>query len=202
MVAVDFKLHMDNLTAGRRNRGKVTQTDISDFAPLGESALLSLLHSDIPVERSCAAIHLQKYKTAFVADVLCRQLAVEKKLYTKISLCKTLAMCAEVSIDPLMGLLGKIGNNHETTLPETGFYKISYPLARDIAARTICLIGNAAVLPLENFINTAKDMKALYQALDAYGHILYTNKINRSSLLLQNLHKKHLNNNFSGEQKN
>ena len=72
-----------------------------------------------------------------MVDKLCHQLAIEKKLYTKIALCETLAECAELSIEPLIGLLGRIGKNQETQIPEIGFYKVSYPLQRDIAARTI-----------------------------------------------------------------
>jgi hypothetical protein len=73
-----------------------------------------------------------------VVTELCRQLAVEKKLYTKIALCESLAARAELSIEPLIELLGRIGKNQETKIPERGFYKVSYPLPRDIAARIIC----------------------------------------------------------------
>ena len=88
-------------------------------------------------------------------------MAIEKKLYPKIALCETLAVCAELSIEPLIGLLGQIGNNQERKIPETGFYKVSYPLPRDIAARTICRLGIIAILPLENFIKFSKDMTYL-----------------------------------------
>ncbi len=64
---------MDNLAAKRRERGEVNETDISDFAALDESELLSFLHSEKPVERSCAAIHLRKYKNPYVVDQLCHQ---------------------------------------------------------------------------------------------------------------------------------
>ncbi len=129
---------MDNLAAKRRERGEVNETDISDFASFDESELLFFLNSEKTVERSCAAIHLKKYQNPTVVDKLCHQLAIEKKLYTKIALCETLVECAGLSIEPLIGLLGQIGKNQETKIPETGFYKVSYPLPRDIAARTIC----------------------------------------------------------------
>ena len=164
---------MDTLAAKRRERGEVNEMDISDFASFDESELLSFLHSEKPVERSCAAIHLRKSKNPTVVDQLCHQLAIEKKLYTRIALCETLAECAELSIEPLIGLLGRIGENQEIKIPETGFYKVSYPLPRDIAARTICRLGIAAILPLENFIKSSKDMNALAQAIDAYGHSLF-----------------------------
>ena len=187
---------MDNLAAKRRERGEVNETDISDFASFDESELLFFLHSEKTVERSCAAIHLKKYQNPTVVDKLCHQLAIEKKLYTRIALCETLAECAELSIVPLIGLLGQIGKNQETKIPETGFYKLSYPLPRDIAARTICRLGIVAILPLEIFIKSSKDMKALTQAIDTYGHIVYSNKIKCSSSPLQKLYERHPKNDF------
>ena len=182
---------MDNLAAKRRERGEVNETDIANFASLDESELLSFLHSEKPVERSYAAIHLRKYQNPTVVDQLCHQLAIEKKLYTKIALCETLAECAELSVEPLIRLLGRIDKNQETKIPETGFYKISYPLPRDIAARTICRLGIIAILPLERFIKSSKDMSALAQAIDAYGHIVYSNKIKCSPSLLQELYERY-----------
>lgn len=187
---------MNSSAIKRRERGEVNEADISNFASFNEPELLLLLHSKIPVERSCAAIHLRKYQSPPVVDRLCHQLASEKKLYTKIALCETLARCAELSIEPLIRLLGRIGKNQETKIPETGFYKVSYPLPRDIAARTICRFGIVAILPLENFIKATKDMNALAQAIDAYGHIVYSEKLNCSSSLLQELYEKHSKNDF------
>ena len=187
---------MDNLAAKRRERGEVNEADIAHFTSCDEPELLFLLHSKIPVERSCAAVHLRKYQNPTVVDKLCHQLAIEKKLYTKIALCETLAGCAELSIEPLIRLLGQIGKNQETKIPETGFYKVSYPLPRDIAARTICRLGIVAILPLEYFIKSSEDMNALAQAIDAYGHIVYSNKIKCSSSPLQELYERNPKNDF------
>ncbi len=189
-------MSMNSSAIKRRERGEVTEADITHFASFDEPELLFLLHSKIPVERSCAAIHLRKYQSPNVVAMLCHQLAIEKKLYTRIALCETLAKCAELSIGPLIGLLGQIGKNQETKIPETGFYKVSYPLPRDIAARTICRLGNIAILPIETFIKSSKDMNALAQAIDAYGHIVYSNKIKCSSSPLQELYERHPKNDF------
>ncbi len=187
---------MNSSAIKRRERGEVNEADITHFASFDEPELLFLLHSKIPVERSCAAIHLRKYQSPTVVGRLCHQLAIEKKLYTKIALCETLAKCAELSIEPLIGLLGKIGKNQETKIPETGFYKVSYPLPRDIVARTICRLGTVAILPLDKFIKSSKDINALAQAIDAYGHIVYSNKIKCSSSPLQELYARHPKNDF------
>jgi hypothetical protein len=51
-------------------------------------------------------------------------------------------------------------------------------------------------LPLENFIKSSKDMNALAQAIDAYGHIVYSNKIKCSSSPLQELYERQPKNDF------
>ncbi len=182
---------MNKLSANRRKRGEVNQTDISNFDIITEPDLLLYLQSETAVERTSAAIHLRKYRNSNVVEKLSSQLKVEKKLYTKIALCDSLVECGELSIEPLIGLLGKIGKNQETTIPETGFYKISYPLPRDIAARTLCRLGFNAIVPLENFTTSTQNMNALTQAIDAYGHIVFSNKIKRSSKPFQELYRKH-----------
>ncbi len=187
---------MDILEKKRRERGEVSETDILKFDLYKKTELLSLLHSEIAFERSCAAIHLRNYQTSDVVAALCIQLTVEKSLYAKIAVCETLVECAELSIEPLIELLGQIGNNHEAKIPETGFYKISYPCPRDIAARTIRKLGIAAVLPLEKFIKSSRNMKSLNQAIDAYGHIIYSNNIKCSSSILQELCEKYPKNDF------
>lgn len=189
-------MSMQNAVTKRRERGKVNKGDIEYFSAYDVTELLSLLHSEVPVERTCSAIHLRKFKNHTVVNELCRQLTHEKHLYTKIALCETLAKYGDLSIDPLIELLGQIGNNHETKIPEKGFYKTSYPLPRDIAARTICRLGSIAISPLENFIKTSNNIKAIAQAIDAYGHIIYSKKLARSSSIFQVLHEKYNNNDF------
>ncbi|MCD4780643.1 MAG: hypothetical protein K8S27_08880 [Candidatus Omnitrophica bacterium] len=187
---------MNDAVIKRRKRGEANKDDLAFFSSFSEHELLSFLRSEEPVERTCAAIYLQKFQNITVIDAVCDQLSVEKKLYTKLALCETLTGCAELSLNPLIALLGKIGNNHETKIPGTGFYKVSYPLPLDIAARTICRLGHVGILPLEHFIEFSKKEKAIAQAIDAYGHILYSNKIERPSSTLQKLSEKYSENNF------
>ncbi|MBF0529832.1 MAG: hypothetical protein HQK55_11305 [Deltaproteobacteria bacterium] len=179
---------MNSSEAGRRSRGEIDEADITGFASLGKVELVSLLHSKTATDRSYAAILLGNFQDSDTVTQLCRQLSIEKKLYTRIAICKSLVKCADLSIPLLIELLGRIGKNQEDKIPETGFYKTSYPLPRDIAARTICRLGNTAIGPLENFIETSADTPAIAQALDAYGHIVYTNQTQRSPASLQRLY--------------
>lgn len=187
---------MGPLAARRRARGEVNPADAAVFAALAEAELLVLLRSQLPVERSCAAIHLRKYQNPLMVEALCHQLEIERKLYTKIALCETLAASSPLSIAPLISRLGRIGDNQEIAIPEKGFYKVSYPLPRDIAARTLCRIGAAALPQLADFIASSEDKPALAQALDAYGHIIYSNRMLGSSLVLQGLQARYAQDDF------
>ena len=72
------------------------------------------------------------------------------------------------AISPLLDLLGEIGKNQETELPQKYFNKKSYPLVRDLAARTLVKIGKPATPYLIEVIENGTDYKA-QQAIDAIG---------------------------------
>ncbi|MGP8320457.1 MAG: hypothetical protein ACT6FD_06690 [Methanosarcinaceae archaeon] len=95
---------MNDAAIKRRKRGEANEDDLARFSSFSEADLLSLLRSEKPVERTCAAIHLQKFQNSFVVSGLCKQLSDEKKLYSKLAVCETLAKCSELSIKPLIEL--------------------------------------------------------------------------------------------------
>lgn len=77
----------------------------------------------------------------------------------------------EPAIIPLIALLGKIGTNQEKTLPSKCFAKKSFPLARDLAARTLVKIGTPAIPYLMTKLTTGTPFE-IQQALDAIGGIV------------------------------
>jgi len=175
----------------RRSRGEADPMDLWNTRTCLETELVDLLQSDDPVKRTCAAIHLRKFCNDNVVSRLCDKLKTETKLYTKIALCESLVRFSERSIDSLILLLGHIGNNQESVIPTSGFYKTSYPLPRDLAARTLCRIGKDVLRPLERYLLESDNVKSVCQGLDAYGHIIYTNKIKKTSSVLQGLCEKY-----------
>jgi HEAT repeat protein len=76
----------------------------------------------------------------------------------------------ETAVPPLIKLLGQIGNNQETELPTKYFNKKSFPLARDMAARTIIKIGKPATPYLIRVVEDQDDF-IIQQAIDALGGI-------------------------------
>jgi hypothetical protein len=135
---------------------------------------LGLLKSRLPFERTIGARLLQRTGNKSSVKHLVAALADEKMLYTKIEICNSLVSFGKDSILPLIGLLGKIGNNQYREIPAKTFNKNNYPLPRDIAARTLGRIGQTALTELIKCLNS-DDMSTLSEAIDAIGFISFYN---------------------------
>lgn len=158
----------------RKKRGEVSENELEKYSGYSEDALITLLSSELPVERTIAAFYLGAGKCLKAVEALCAQLSREKALYSKIAISEALGKIGEPAVLPLIRLLGKIGKNRHSSAPEGEFKKKSYPLSRDIAARTITKIGLPAIKYLEELILTG-DREVIAEALDAYGWIAFYN---------------------------
>jgi hypothetical protein len=175
---------MEALAINRRKRGEITQVDIAPFLSISTHELHGHLNSPIPIVRTCAATVFGNHKTPEAVSYLCQRLKVEKKLYCKIAISDALVKIGSFSVKPLLALLGKVGSNQETEIPRKGFNKKSYPLPRDIAARTLCRIGGDILPEIFEFIKQTKQPIEIEQAIDVIGHIVYTNKLSIDSKIL------------------
>lgn len=133
---------------------------------------LALLKSDIPTDRTIAARLLKSESPEIVIEYLIDALKIEKKLYPKIEISKTLTWFGQHSVKPLIKLLGKIGNNQHKKVPESEFKKDNYPLPRDIAARILAHIGISALPELMNSL-PCLNIKQVSEAIDAIGFICF-----------------------------
>jgi len=133
---------------------------------------VELLKSDLPTDRSLGARLLARYSDLKTIDYLIEALVNEKKLYSKIEISNSLASFGEKAVNPLIGLLGKIGNNQHKIVPETDFKKNNYPLPRDIASRTLIRIGKIALPDLLNSLN-GNDLSNLSELIDTIGFICF-----------------------------
>ena len=140
-------------------------------AGLGFHEKIMLLKSKVPYERTLGARLLIKEGKECI-PFLITALQTEKKLYSKIEICNTLSHQGKPAVKPLIALLGKIGTNQHKSIPEELFRKKSYPLPRDIVARTLAQIGGTALPELLKTLQV-QDIKLLSEAIDAIGYICF-----------------------------
>ncbi|BDZ70574.1 HEAT repeat domain-containing protein [Methanobacterium petrolearium] len=154
----------------REKRGQITPEDLKPYSNSPDNHLIELLNDDHPQKRTISATLLGKKQIIKAVIPLTSALKQEKALYSRIAISRALSEIGEPSITPLIDILGEIGNNQETQLPQKYFNKKSYPLARDMAARTLVKIGKPATLPLIKIFKDENSFK-VQQAIDAVGGI-------------------------------
>ncbi len=134
-----------------------------------------MLKSNRAVERTLAARVLAGESGMQVITNLIEALKVEQKLYTKIEICNTLISFGISPVQALIEQLGRIGKNQYKLVPQNKFNKKSYPLPRDIAARTLGNIGIISLPGLLDILST-DNMSQLSEGIDAIGYICFYNK--------------------------
>jgi len=171
------------------NKGKLYKSSINDLENRGfistnveylynENSfeeLKILLKSKLATERTKSARFLSVFKNAETSELLCFALEIERKLYTKIEICNSLVLLGEIAIPSIISRLGKIGNNQYKDIPNKDFMKKSYPLPRDICARTLIRLGEIALPKLCETL-TSEIEKIISEAIDCIGFISFYNK--------------------------
>ncbi len=164
---------MKSTTQQLQNRGH-----LETYKPelVSSEKAVKLLQSAISIERSKGARMARMVNTPSLLPSIIKALNKEKKLYTKMELCETLVHFGQASVPLAVPLLGKVGQNQIKGIPNSVFNKISYPLRRDIIARTLSKIGEPALPALYNTLQSTQH-SAIYEALDAIGYIVFYSKI-------------------------
>jgi len=163
---------MKSSKAALIDRGFLEKDAEAVYLELNFEEKLNLLQSPLAVERTLGARLLCCENPEVSIPLLIEALKTEKKLYSKIGICNTLISFGQASVKSLIEQLGEIGNNQYKTIPQEKFNKKSYPLPRDIAARTLANIGTAALPDLLKTLSTGS-MSQLSEAVDAIGHICF-----------------------------
>lgn len=173
------------------SRGFISDEDIVPFLHLTQKECFVFLESTDPRKRTIAARLLSSYTSEKTIKLLAEKLIVENKLYPRIALCETLASFGVHSAKTLCGMLGRIGGNQHRSVPEKAFMKKSYPLPRDIAARTLAGMGTDVLPELLNVLR-GKDRVAIREAIDAVGHISFYHRTDHPlESILRVLEKNH-----------
>ncbi len=154
-------------------RGFPAEDVITEIAGLSAEEYIRLLTSPQADIRSAAAIHLRPVMDRD-ADALLECLAVEKCLYTRIAICETLENGDMCTARKMVQYLGKIGRNQHRQLPDKVSAKKSFPLPRDIIARTLGRM-DISVYPVMEDVLVSGNLMKMREVLDAIGYMVFYN---------------------------
>ncbi|WDV47833.1 hypothetical protein PV797_09110 [Clostridiaceae bacterium M8S5] len=157
-----------------KKRGYIEDDDLAMYINKNNDKLFSILNSNVSFERSIA-INILSSRKAIKDTTLLKILSKEKSLYTKIEICNALQKGDEVTARLMINYLGAIGKNQYINLPKKVSKKISYPLPRDIIARTLSRMDNKIVDELVSVL-VSEDTRKICEVLDAVGFMLFYNQ--------------------------
>ena len=154
-----------------KNRGMASPEEIAACASLPWEQLMEELRSPDPCRRTAAARCMDP-KSKAAAVLLLEQLAQEKCLYTRLAICETLEKGTEETAEKMLPWLGRIGNNQYKALPDKVSAKKSFPLPRDLIARSLARMDTAFFPLLLQLFNTGSEQQ-ISEALDAAGFMAF-----------------------------
>lgn len=157
-----------------QKRGYVSREQANEYDGASINTLLTMLHEKDPCKRTIAAKNLIKLSDEVVEELL-KQLAKERCLYTKIAICETLEQGDLSTADKMCTYLGVIGKNQYKELPDKVSGKKSYPLPRDIIARSLGKM-DSSVFPALYSVLMTQDIVKIREVLDALGFMVFYHK--------------------------
>lgn len=143
----------------------------ASFQQKSQSELLALLKQEQAVLRTMAAQHLAA-KDDHVTSALLEQLATEDCLYTRIAITDCLKKGNAATAKIMCTYLGKIGKNQYHKLPNKVSAKKSYPLPRDIIARTLGKM-DVSILSVLFDVLRQEQVRQIREVLDAIGFLVF-----------------------------
>ena len=154
-----------------KQRGQFDEQEYNQFLDLSKADLISHLHDFASIRTACIRILSQNYhQDEDYTSILLQQLHKEKALYTKIEIQNQLTQYGDI---PMMcQYLGKIGHNQYRQLPAKGSLKKSYPLPRDIIARSLAYISIEKFNLFFDCLNSLS-REQLLEAIDALGFLCF-----------------------------
>lgn len=171
---------MNHLKSSKENlikRGFAEKEDIAFFEKKEVTQLLKLVDSSNALERT-VAIRILCSKGLFndmaLVQRLLEKLLEEKALYTKLEICHFLGH-GNHEVAGIMGnYLGKIRKNQHTHIPDRVSLKKSFPLPRDIIARSMGRMNQSVFPDLLSQLETRETVE-IRELLDGIGYMVFNN---------------------------
>lgn len=159
----------------RERRGFISETDVIPYSSVTVTELNQMLNGNDPKQRTIATVLIGRRQLVSFIPQLCQRLRTEKSLYPRIAASEALGNMGEAAVESLISMLGRAGDNQERNLPVTCCKKKSFPLARDLAARTLVKLGRSALPALTAQLQKGDSFEN-QQAIDAIGGIVSKTK--------------------------
>jgi hypothetical protein len=161
-----------------RKRGFINTEDIKKYEQCTNQELIKLVNSPNAVERS-AAINILSIRGDIrdieFTKILLNRLCIERSLYTKLEICNALEKGNIETAKEMIHYLGVIGKNQYKCLPNKVSKKNSYPLPRDIIARTLGKM-ECIIIPVLFEVLDSDEEKKITEVIDAIGFMLFYNQ--------------------------
>lgn len=154
-----------------KNRGYIEKEELEKYKDIPTKTLVLWLNDENPVKRTIGATYLNAIEEEN-SQRLIKRLKIEKCLYTKLAICESLQKGKSITASLMVKELGKIGHNQYHELPTRSSSKKSYPLPRDIIARTLAKM-ETTILPILLKIVSSKDEDKISEVLDAIGFMVF-----------------------------
>ena len=157
-----------------KDRGYITEKDVEEYKNKNLDEIMDLLFDRKPAIRTIGyrligKVYLDKKE---LTKILCENLIIEEKLYTKLEICDTLVKeCSDYTSD-IIKYIGKVGENQHIELPRKKFEKKSYPLPRDLIVRVLIRIGKKAIFNMLEEIKES-DKLVVRELIDGIGYICF-----------------------------
>jgi len=172
-----------------KKRGLPEKSNIEKYNNSSIEDLFQMANSSVAIDRSVAIILLRTKglnEDALYIKLLLERLSVEKALYTKLEICKSLETGKDKMAKAMCNYWGKIGNNQHTSIPDAVSRKKSYPLPRDIISRTFGRMDKSVCYVLLQQLESENRMK-ICEAIDSIGYMVYYNPESANSNIFSKL---------------
>lgn len=163
---------MKSTNESLRKRGMASEGDIAALSDLTYEDLVAALHAADSCTRSAAAYCL-RVQADRAADELLGQLAGEKCLYTRIAVCECLEKGSIVTSEKMISCLGHIGNNQYRVPPDKVSAKKSFPLPRDIIARSLGRMDISVFPAFQRCLRESRYREQISELVDAVGYMVF-----------------------------